>query len=216
MKRQALFVVLAAVAFLCWLAVPKQSAERMPAAAKTAVHTSGTTSKPDPSTPAPSPPASTATPAGTPAAKPAPQPSPPATAACKLLTVAIARQVIGAGAAPITGKDDSATADIATTTCTYTNGVLGSRNVTVSLITNVALTSLGASENALVFGSDKPSGTADVQGIGQAAYWDPSVGQLNVLSENNWYIIRRDSGSPPASVGESDVDALARLLALRV
>jgi hypothetical protein len=128
----------------------------------------------------------------------------PVTAACKLLTQDRARQLLGASAASSSPGDTSAlqTPDTTISACAYAAG-----NDTAQLIIRVPKNSLGSSENATVFGSEKPAGATDVSGFGQVAYWDPDAHRLNVLGSNNWYLVTRGSGSL------DDTKAVATLLA---
>lgn len=129
----------------------------------------------------------------------------PVTDACKLLTQAVAMVILGGNAQ--TATPDSAAPFVATNTaitgCKYSTG-----SSAVQLMIRRPNGALGVSENATVFGSGKPSGAATVSGYGQAAYWDPSAHTLNVLGDNNWYIISRGGGSTQA-----DAEATAKLLA---
>jgi hypothetical protein len=110
----------------------------------------------------------------------------PNTTACKHLTLAIARQLLGAQAGYTTPAEPAnlQAEDTAVSSCAY-----GASGVNVQLTIRSASSSLGASENSTVFGSDRPAGSSSVQGYGQSAYWNPDDGTLNVLSQNDWYII---------------------------
>jgi hypothetical protein len=132
--------------------------------------------------------------------------SQPVVQACKLLTLAIARQLLGDGAQTSTASTDSSvavqTADTTVTTCAYTSG-----NDNVQLLVRAPTSSLGDSENDTMFGSGRPSDAVSVQGYGQAGYWDPSQYTFNVLGNNTWYIISRNTNT------EGDTVAVAKLLA---
>jgi cytoskeletal protein RodZ len=127
-----------------------------------------------------------------------------ANTACKLLSPSVATQTLGTSAAASTPSDTSAlvTPDTSLGACAYTGS-----NETVQLIVRTPKNSLGASENATHFGSEKPANATSVSGYGQSAYWDPDAKQLNILANNNWYIISRSTGS------SDDSEAVAKLLA---
>ena len=124
-------------------------------------------------------------------------------AACKLLTLTVAQQALGDGAKTSTPTNGAAlkTADTSVSTCAY-SGADG----TVQLVIRTAKDSLGASENATVFGSEKPANAVALQGYGQTAYWSPSDQHLNILAHNNWYIITRSTGT------QADAEAIAKQL----
>lgn len=136
-----------------------------------------------------------------------PPPAVPDTAACKLLALDAARRVLGRDALPDTAKsiNGEKTEDIAISTCIYVHA-----STSATLIVHAALTSLGASENALQFGSDKPAGVTDVPGYGQAAYWDSAQNELNILDNNNWLVLSRSDGSGPS--GLDGVNAVAKAM----
>jgi type IV secretory pathway VirB10-like protein len=113
-------------------------------------------------------------------------PPAPNNAACKLLTAHIAQQAIGAAATYQTPADFAIAAVTGTelSACTYSTS-----SATIQLTERQAKNSLGASQNATAFGSEKPSGVTDVDGYGQSAYWDPATARLHILGSNNWYVI---------------------------
>jgi hypothetical protein len=129
--------------------------------------------------------------------------STPVTAACKLLSQAIAQQILGANTKPSGASDTSAlqATDTAITACAYTGA-----NGSVQLIIRTPTSQLGTSENDTVFGSGRPTDAVPVQSYGQSAYWEPSQHQLNVLGSNNWYIITRSTNT------QADAEAVAKLL----
>lgn len=138
---------------------------------------------------------------------PQPNPAPilPATIACKFLNMSVAQSVLGSDAVPDSSRsvNGTQTADIAVSTCVFVNA-----SEVATLVLHTALTSLGASENAVAFGSDRPSGVTGVSGYGQVAYWDPATGELNILDNNNWLALSRSHGSIAAD--SSAVIALAQ------
>lgn len=128
----------------------------------------------------------------------------PITEACALLTLDVARKLLGSGTQTSTPGDTSTyqATDTNVTACAYANG-----SSNVQLVVRTPTSSLGTSENDTVFGSDRPSGATTVQGYGQSAYWDSSAHTLNILGNNNWYIITRNSNT------ESSTEAVATQLA---
>lgn len=177
----------------------------------------GTTSKPDASAQtvstgsaagaaSPSPGASTKTGAAA-ALTPAHASSSPKTA-CGVLTAQIAGQILGGGATQGSATvPASQTKDVATTACAYT-AAAGQ----LQLVAHLARTSLGQSENDLVFGSERPAGVTPVTGVGQSAFWDPASGQENVLASSNWYIItwNKQNKTVPTQQVQQAAEVVAR------
>jgi hypothetical protein len=110
----------------------------------------------------------------------------PQNAACTALTLSAAKSLLGAAAASATPADLSISqaSNTEITNCAY-----AADGNSIQLTLRTAKGSLGASQNATAFGSERPAGVTDVQGYGQSAYWDPGTAHLNVLSQNNWYIM---------------------------
>ena len=122
--------------------------------------------------------------------------------ACKVLTTSIAQQIIGTTAKEQAATDSvTATKDTQVDSCAYAAG-----SKTVQLTVRSSKNSLGTSENATAFGSERPAGAVTVSGYGQSAYWDPAKHTLNVLSSNNWYVISRDTNV------QADCEAVAALI----
>lgn len=128
----------------------------------------------------------------------------PITDACKLLTVSAAKQVVGINAHAVTA---TSTSSLKTSNSTLTSCAFTGQNGTVQLVIRKPSGRLGIAENGIEFGSGRPAGAAALNGYGQAAYWNPSNKTLNVLGDNNWYIISRNSHS------QADTEAAAKLLA---
>jgi hypothetical protein len=123
--------------------------------------------------------------------------APAITAACKSFTPAIAKEVLSGNATSTTPSDTTAlqASNTQLSSCAYT-----ADSNTLQLTIRDAQGSLGTSENATRFGSGRPSGVTTVDGYGQSAYWDPATHQLNVLKENDWYILTRTSGGQPGDL----------------
>jgi hypothetical protein len=128
----------------------------------------------------------------------------PITDACTLLTESLAEQIIGTDAQTSTSSDTSATPanNTTITSCAYA----GSKGI-VQLTVRASNSELGTSENDTEFGSNKPRDAMNVQDYGQSAFWDPGTHELNILGNNNWYIITRSTNS------QADTESVAKLLA---
>lgn len=135
-------------------------------------------------------------------------PKAPDIPACRLLSPSIAVKILGSKAQTDFSKSGAGqqSADMEVSRCVYTSGGNG-----IQLVAHMARSSLGASENSVMFGSEKPSGVQSVQGYGQAAYWNSNSSELNILAENNWYVLSRQQDS--ASAGLAKVEAVAYVVA---
>jgi hypothetical protein len=113
--------------------------------------------------------------------------------ACSLLTLADAKQLLGPNAKGGPNAQVSSSADLDISYCIYTQGVGNklpvSANKTATLLVTAPKTEKGAASNQNQFGRLRPANVQDVGGYGEAAYWDPVHGQLNVLKNNVWYIM---------------------------
>jgi hypothetical protein len=111
--------------------------------------------------------------------------------ACTAFTQADAEAVLGAGSKAGTNTGDTNTDDISVSTCSYT----GPNSTVASLLARSAKTVDGASSNMTQFAS-LPSTAVSVSGYGDKAYWDSTYGQLNILRNNNWYILSAGAVKP--------------------
>jgi len=116
------------------------------------------------------------------------------TTACAAFSLSDAKVVLGndAKAGSANGIGDASSGDIAVSTCSYSSATSGR---TVTVLARAAKTAAGAASNVGVFGPNKPTGKQDVSGIGDKAFWDAQLSQLDVLQGNNWYIIGNMAGT---------------------
>ena len=119
--------------------------------------------------------------------------------ACDLLSQANADALIGAGSQKGGLNADASSDDVHVSTCTYTSKADTLEEVramkTVSVLLRAPLTETGAESNETPFAS-RPDGAQDVSGYGEQAYWDPGMGQLNVLKDGAWMIISNGKARP--------------------
>lgn len=140
--------------------------------------------------------------------------------ACDVLTEAIAINILGDAAAKgDLPASDVATEDVSVSSCVYTAkidpvaAVRISNTKGVNILVRAAKTTAGSDSNKSQFTTLKPAGVEDVAGIGNAAFYNPTYGQLNVLKGGNWYIVTNYSGS---ANGTLELDQqLASVLAFR-
>lgn len=145
-----------------------------------------------------------------------------AVVACDVLTEATAKNILGDAAAKgdLPAASQVSTKDVSVSSCVYTAkidpaaAVRLSNTKGVSVLVRAAKTNSGSDSNKSQFGSAKPAGVQDVAGIGDAAFFNPQFGQLNVLKGGNWYILSNYSGGSSTGTVESN-KKLADLLVLK-
>lgn len=113
--------------------------------------------------------------------------------ACNYLTQDIANVMLGAGANKGDNTPGASSDDVSVSTCTYTSATDGTlesaKNVhTATLLLRAPLTDTGAESNKEPFANQK-EGAVSVAGYGEKAYWDPAMGQFNVLQKDSWLIM---------------------------
>jgi len=120
--------------------------------------------------------------------------------ACQVFTLAEAKTLLGdsvkGGPKPVAATS----ADLEVSTCTYIqssgSGVSVASRKTASLLVRVPKTDKGLASNNNEFGPLKPPTVQEVDGYGDHAYWDADHGQLNILKNNNWYVLSYGPTSP--------------------
>lgn len=116
--------------------------------------------------------------------------------ACDVLTQEVATQALGTAEKADLPMDGSAASDdIEVTQCIYsqpsgdTIESIKTRKQ-ASILVRGAKTKTGAESNQFVFDSPNlPANVVNVPGYGNAAFWNPEFGQLNIHKNNNWYIL---------------------------
>ncbi len=119
--------------------------------------------------------------------------------ACDLFSLDDAKKVLGDTAqvpsSPAVNAEASSD-DIKVSNCTYETPagttIADIKNQRMaSILSRGAKTQTGADSNKDYFnGSTKPEGVQEVTGYGDAAFWNPEFGQLNILKGNNWFILQ--------------------------
>lgn len=124
-----------------------------------------------------------------------------ATHACKLFTTDEATNLLG----PMTLRSvDDAPAisrNTAVSKCGYTDGNRDQNQMVVAaVIVRSAVNDDGVLENKRDFVKSQPRGATEiVQGVGDAAFFNTSNGQLSVLEARDWMILSYGVGADPAS-----------------
>jgi hypothetical protein len=111
--------------------------------------------------------------------------------ACDVLSQRIAKTLLGSVGDAARPPPPTTDEDVTLTSCVRSNALADRDTPTsVSLLMRVARSVTGARGNESVFAPGAlPSGALKVPGYGQAAFWNPAFGQLNILKNGNWYIL---------------------------
>jgi hypothetical protein len=120
--------------------------------------------------------------------------------ACDIFTLADAKQLLGGNVKGGENTVPAASPDLTVSSCSYTQDTGNSQPVnsaaSAALLMRHPTTSSGISSNQNEFGNLRPAGVQDVPGYGDAAYWDGEHGQLNILKNNDWYILSYGTTTP--------------------
>lgn len=123
--------------------------------------------------------------------------------ACSILTIEDAKKSLGAEAKVADISLPSASSDdIQVSQCLYEQPAGDSiesakTQKQASLLVRAAKTNSGADSNKSVFtGANKPVGVQEVSGYGNGSFWNPELGQLNIIKNDNWYIISVGTSNP--------------------
>ncbi len=119
--------------------------------------------------------------------------------ACDLFTPAEAKELLGEHKINSNVNTPIVSGNAATSRCGYTDGNPDTDNMVVAaIIVRSAVNDKGIEKNKNDFAANKPaSGTVDVSDLGDSAYFNKQLGQLNILSGRNWIILSYGIGSAP-------------------
>lgn len=133
--------------------------------------------------------------------------------ACTILTEGIAKQVLGDGATKGNEVDGNSTDDIAVSNCNYTaQGATIAQMKGAGVLVRTGITQTGKESNISEFRSSPADDTQEVDGLGDEAHFNASMGQLNILKNGNWYIVSNYTGTNPTKATLEQVKQLADLL----
>lgn len=134
--------------------------------------------------------------------------TPSAKDACSIFTLADAKLLLGTDAKGGENGVSTSSEDLSVSTCTYTDSdTPASTSQSATLLVRAPKTEKGITSNHNEFGPLKPTGVQDVPGYGDSAYWDAEHGQLNILKNNNWYIL----SNGPVTPGDRTLDQTTKL-----
>lgn len=123
------------------------------------------------------------------------------TNACKLFTTEKATGLLGLTTLQSVDEAPVVSRNTAVSKCGYTDGNRDQNQMVVAaVIVRSAVNDDGVLENKRDFVKSQPRGATEiVQGVGDAAFFNTSNGQLSVLDAKNWMILSYGVGADPTS-----------------
>lgn len=136
------------------------------------------------------------------------------TNACDLLTPAKAQDLLGEGVISMDTKGASISGDVATSKCSYTDRKENQDQMKVAAVAvRSGINDDGVAQNKADFATSKANKTVtDVSNLSDEAYFNPVVGQLNILDGRRWIIISYGIGTAPQDNSLDDAIQLANTI----
>lgn len=134
------------------------------------------------------------------------------TVACDLFTSDEARELLGGNAIKSSSKDPVQDQNTATSTCGYANGDSNTETMKVAAVMiRSGVNDEGVEQNKTEFAAGKPQeNVEDVKDLGDSAYFNKELGQLNILKDKMWIIVSNGVGSAPQANTLEDAVKLAK------
>lgn len=121
------------------------------------------------------------------------------TDACAMLTPVKAEQLLGEKVYSIDTQGSMVSGNIATSKCSYTDQNHDTAKLLVAAIAvRSGVNDKGIQQNKTDFAARRPNiGMQPVDNLGDSAYFNPIVGQLNILKGRQWIILSYGVGAAP-------------------
>jgi hypothetical protein len=131
--------------------------------------------------------------------------------ACDLLTPAEAKELLGAKTLQSDAKPPVLSGDTGTSRCGYADGNPDKDSMIIAAImVRSGINDKGVQQNKTEFAAGKPSeNVEDVKDLGDSAYFNQKLGQLNVLNGREWIILSYGVGATPEANTVEQVVELA-------
>lgn len=134
------------------------------------------------------------------------------TNACDLLTRTKAQQVLGEKVLHVGTHRPALSGDISDSKCSYTDDSLDAMKVAAVAVRS-GVNDDGVAQNKAEFMTRVPTENHEtVKGLGQAAYFNYTLGQLNILDGRRWIIVSYGIGDNPQGNSLEQTVELARSL----
>lgn len=133
--------------------------------------------------------------------------------ACDIVTLGEAKGLLGSKTLNSVNEKPVVEKDTAISRCGYTDGneIQGQMRV-AAIIVRSGVNDKGVEQNKAQFSAGKPkkAGVETVEDVGDTAYYNAEIGQLNVLHGRDWLILSYGLGSDPLSNTLEDAKKLAK------
>ncbi len=135
-------------------------------------------------------------------------------AACELFSMNEAKMLLGPNAILGNSTTPIQSKNTAVSQCGYTDGNPNTASMIVAAVTvRSGVNDKGVEQNKAEFTAGRPkSGIEIIKNLGDSAYFNRSVGQLNILSGKRWVIISYGYGNTPEKNTITDAQTLAQLI----
>jgi hypothetical protein len=134
------------------------------------------------------------------------------TAACDMFNATKAKELLGNKTITSSVAAPTQSGDTASSNCGYTDGNPDTNNMIVAAISvRSGINDKGVEQNKTEFASGRPKTDVKIiNNLGESAYFNQKLGQLNILNGHQWIIISYGVGSSPQTNTEDDAVKLAR------
>lgn len=133
--------------------------------------------------------------------------------ACDLFTLDEAKTLLGDQTIKTITNTPVQQKNLTVSNCAYSDGLADTANARVAAINiRSAINDAGIQENKTQFEAGKPTGIQEVSGIGDTAYFNAGLGQLNILKDTTWVIVSYGAGADPTANTLEDDTQLAKLV----
>jgi hypothetical protein len=131
--------------------------------------------------------------------------------ACDLLTLDEAKTFLGEATINTISDNPVQTGSLTVSKCAYSDGEIDTENAVVAaIVVRSGINDAGIELNKAQFENGKPLTDIElVNGVGDSAYYNQSLGQLNVLKESTWVIISYGAAANPMANTLDDAKKLA-------
>jgi hypothetical protein len=134
--------------------------------------------------------------------------------ACNLLTMAEAKTLLGDKTINGVNQTPVQSGNLTVSKCGYSDGLPDTANAVVAaIVVRSGINDAGILQNKKEFVAGKPSaGIQEVTGVGDSAYFNAGLGQLNVLKDSTWILVSYGSGASSQGNSLDDTVRLAKLV----
>ena len=131
--------------------------------------------------------------------------------ACDLLTLDEAKEFLGEATINPVSENPVQTGSLTVSKCSYSDGLIDVENAKViAIVVRSGINDAGIDLNKAQFESGIPTSDVElVDGVGDRAYFNTILGQLNILKESTWVIISYGQAASPENNSLEDAKKLA-------